>query len=564
MLGTPNLPPPPALPALPPSRPPPPRQGAVLGTPDFGATRPALPLGRAWHAHPESSPPTRLPPAMVVLVAFINLLSVKRGESAEEWLDRNNCLPLVEELGGMEPCAGWPTSTPHRMAPPRRRPQDDEGVRQQPRRVWFAILAMSAPQGHPCLEELQGDGSPFNGLNRKRRRTDGRDVRVREVRGGWPCLARQTLQACGRRAASTSCRSARCRSSSGRCPGTSAVCLIDRLQLAGGRQTPSPCPGTTKYKEVKNTRRRWSYLAHHFETLAPRWDGAGDEPATVLHALNWEAPGNLGAGDVCCTTQHAGIWLARACDCASGTFRLDPEVRFPKSQAWVHAVCHSIKSQLVASLLAINIPRHRVMQGHVDVKAPTFFWVACYAEAPTQEQEKESGTWRHSLAWRIKQETAQGIDRDPVLSKTDKIKMMWQKGTLHLLTAAPRTRMRPGPHDLRAPGRGVRPHPDAGAGLHRAPGLRLRLLAEGPAQPGPDALACDGPSEGGLAVGARRAPNCDVVRMPCAWPFRRTSWTSCPRPSHASTRSRGACLRPSGRPTRPSTSSMPWLAQANP
>ena len=85
------------------------------------------------------------------------------------------------------------------------------------------------------------------------------------------------------------------------------------------------------------------------------------------------------------------------------------------------------------------MPKYRVMQGHVDEKAPTFFWLACCAEAPTQEQEKDRDTWRHSLAWRIKQETALRIHLDGQLEETDKVSLTWQAGTLHLLTAAPRT-----------------------------------------------------------------------------------------------------------------------------
>ena len=80
-----------------------------------------------------------------------------------------------------------------------------------------------------------------------------------------------------------------------------------------------------------------------------------------------------------------------------------------------------------------------MMQGHVDEKAPSFFWVACYAEAPTEAQEKERETWRHSLAWRIKQDLAANIHRDRQLNDADKVSKIWQAGTLHLLTAAPRT-----------------------------------------------------------------------------------------------------------------------------
>ena len=93
----------------------------------------------------------------------------------------------------------------------------------------------------------------------------------------------------------------------------------------------------------------------------------------------------------------------------------------------------------MASLLAITMPKHRVMQGHVDEKLPTFFWVACCAEKPTPEQEKERETWRHCLAWRIKQETAANIHLDPQLTPEDMVLRTWQSGTLHLLTAAPRT-----------------------------------------------------------------------------------------------------------------------------
>ena len=51
----------------------------------------------------------------------------------------------------------------------------------------------------------------------------------------------------------------------------------------------------------------------------------------------------------------------------------------------------------------------------------------------------------------------------------------------------PKDRGWPGPLDLRAPGRGVRPHPHVRHGLHRPPGLRLWLLAQRPEKTGPDA-----------------------------------------------------------------------------
>ena len=197
----------------------------------------------------------------------------------------------------------------------------------------------------------------------------------------------------------------------------------------------------------------WTFLEHYFKTLAPSREGTPGEPerVTAIQAITWASPKCLRPDDICCQDTNAADWLATSCQAAAGTYRLDPDIQFPRTQSWIHIVLHSLKSQFVVGLLSTILPEDMTLRGYVAATHPDQFWVSCglkeggQPRQPRQpagwgEASEASSTWRHRVVWLIPAAAAQAVELDHRASeKFVKVRSMWEAGTLHLLTAAPRS-----------------------------------------------------------------------------------------------------------------------------
>lgn len=185
---------------------------------------------------------------------------------------------------------------------------------------------------------------------------------------------------------------------------------------------------------VKRPRRTWRKLQGLVNALRLNQMEVGQAdrpPSTRILALHWTNPKDLAASDCCREGSDPGRWLTDSCDPRSGIWMLRPGLPVPAAD-WKPTVLHALKARLLNELLnQTAVPAHRVLRGNVSTKMPDGFWFSCSAaEVPHMTDQ---GTWRHCLMWRITihqlrslpdQTTPQGI---------------WQAGTLHILTRAPRT-----------------------------------------------------------------------------------------------------------------------------
>ena len=168
----------------------------------------------------------------------------------------------------------------------RTRYQDEErGAERLPRRVWIAIVGLS-PEAYyrPSLKELMDKGCTFD-----RSRLGDEQLERYAVAVAVPGTPGQTVaDMCPERRfnAEPHCS---LQAFIKDLPRGLGIKLIAKLQSAAKKQLQSATKPVT-HTEKLNFVRRWGYLGSHFGLLSPRWDGPGDEPSTILQAINWEPP----------------------------------------------------------------------------------------------------------------------------------------------------------------------------------------------------------------------------------------------------------------------------------
>ena len=256
----------------------------------------------------------------MALVAMCNLLNVTHPkETAEAWLKRNNCMPILDELGGMRAvhwvadvyvCQRRNATKPAPMrARARKKDDDDDDNKEEqdegpetrgPKRVWFAILGMT-PTAHSerYLKMLEDQGCAF-GSERQEQKLPALAASAKEQKR--PVTDRYAVAVAVPGTSETTIADLyppRNFNTEPHCalqallkehlPIDISNLLIRRLQYASEKQTEAPTTDVA-YKDIKFIRRRWGFLKGHFKSLSPRWDGPGLEPATVLQAFNWEPP----------------------------------------------------------------------------------------------------------------------------------------------------------------------------------------------------------------------------------------------------------------------------------
>ena len=212
--------------------------------------------------------------------------------------------------------------------------------------------------------------------------------------------------------------------------------------------------------------RQWNFLRWHFFSLNGNKCRHRPCPVTSLQAFSWASPDSLKPDDICCQDTNPPLWLALSCEAASGTYRLDTTLQFPRTERWIHIVLHSLKSQFAAGLLCTILPEDMLLRGYVSVAHPDQFWVTGSLKDTRGAQRQPAGpdevfsTWRHRLVWLIPTDAARDAEErhrqgevhrhcssstpwrrrpDRSLRDARKSRDMWRAGTVHLLTAAPRT-----------------------------------------------------------------------------------------------------------------------------